>query len=323
MINTTPVELTNAQWAAIVEELGDPTFTIQDFTEVDAVLRSAQAALSDHPLHHPAIDALSVYDTSPEDDADIVVTLDVSGLRLTTEPIGIGIFRLANRTPGEPVIRAVIGELLLHRDRLLSNLTAATAPTQEPLGVVLTREQLEEWAGRPLTDDDVALLDDCIPNSSIPDAVGDIVAGLPSGFDPAVVALAEDALRSAIKRDFIAAAATVREIYSRFGSYGLGDAVITWCDALIVLLPPYPPGQPIDITWEAIDTGYITAISDEVHPAAVWATRMIAARAANNAADLQAATGAIPDEPGPAGGYLLVLLQMVALNIRTIATPTD
>ncbi len=47
--------------------------------------------------------------------------------------------------------------------------------------VEITREQLEAWAGRPLSDDEVARLDEAIPNSSIPEAVEAIVAS----FDPA------------------------------------------------------------------------------------------------------------------------------------------
>jgi hypothetical protein len=44
--------------------------------------------------------------------------------------------------------------------------------------VIITREQIECWAGRTLTDDEVSHLDDCIPNSSIPDAVADLAAGI-------------------------------------------------------------------------------------------------------------------------------------------------
>ncbi|SDT74204.1 hypothetical protein [Actinoplanes derwentensis] len=48
------------------------------------------------------------------------------------------------------------------------------------LTVEITREQLQEWAGRSLTDDDVYSLDDAIPNSSIPEAIAVIVDGLGS-----------------------------------------------------------------------------------------------------------------------------------------------
>lgn len=43
-------------------------------------------------------------------------------------------------------------------------------------GVFLTREQLEAWAGRRLSDDDLGRLDEAIPNSSIPEAIDAIVA---------------------------------------------------------------------------------------------------------------------------------------------------
>ncbi len=42
------------------------------------------------------------------------------------------------------------------------------------LTVQITRDQLESWAGRELTDEEVDRLDDCIPNSSIPEAIGEI-----------------------------------------------------------------------------------------------------------------------------------------------------
>lgn len=45
---------------------------------------------------------------------------------------------------------------------------------------LITREQLESWAGRPLDEDDLDRLDDAIPNSSVPDAIGEIVAGMDS-----------------------------------------------------------------------------------------------------------------------------------------------
>ncbi len=46
------------------------------------------------------------------------------------------------------------------------------------VGVTLTREDIEEWAGRPLTDEEVARLDDALPYSSVPEAVATIVGHL-------------------------------------------------------------------------------------------------------------------------------------------------
>lgn len=54
--------------------------------------------------------------------------------------------------------------------------SAIGAATHRP-GILLTRAQLETWAGRPLTDDDLARLEKCIPGSSIPDAIATIAAG--------------------------------------------------------------------------------------------------------------------------------------------------
>ncbi len=45
---------------------------------------------------------------------------------------------------------------------------------------LITREQVECWAGRPLTDWDLDRLDESIPHSSIPAAIGEIIAGMDS-----------------------------------------------------------------------------------------------------------------------------------------------
>lgn len=39
------------------------------------------------------------------------------------------------------------------------------------LGITLTRDQLESWAGRELTDEEVEALDRRIPDSSVPEAI--------------------------------------------------------------------------------------------------------------------------------------------------------
>lgn len=55
---------------------------------------------------------------------------------------------------------------------------ASVAPASRSDGVFLTREQLEAWTGYPLTDEEISRLDECIPHSSIPDAVSTIVDSL-------------------------------------------------------------------------------------------------------------------------------------------------
>lgn len=42
-------------------------------------------------------------------------------------------------------------------------------------GITLTHKQLEQWAGRPLTNDEVARLDAALPHSSLPDLIWTVV----------------------------------------------------------------------------------------------------------------------------------------------------
>lgn len=55
----------------------------------------------------------------------------------------------------------------------------ATTPAGVSDGVTLTREQLSAWAGRQLTDSEIAELDTAISNSSIPEAISVIADNLP------------------------------------------------------------------------------------------------------------------------------------------------
>lgn len=56
--------------------------------------------------------------------------------------------------------------------------TAHIVPTQPDArtrpGITITRDQLERWAGQPLTDGQAAEIQDCIPTSSIPEAIATI-----------------------------------------------------------------------------------------------------------------------------------------------------
>ena len=63
---------------------------------------------------------------------------------------------------------------------LANEITTRLAPAHgdDRPTVTIIREQLECWAGRPLSDDEVSDLDDRIPQSSIPDAIGNIVASI-------------------------------------------------------------------------------------------------------------------------------------------------
>jgi hypothetical protein len=48
-------------------------------------------------------------------------------------------------------------------------------------GVTIAREQLEAWAGRPLSDDEVQRVADSLPNASVPEAIATIVDSLTEG----------------------------------------------------------------------------------------------------------------------------------------------
>ena len=93
----------------------------------------------------------------------------------------------------QPIIDALGGGVSAHTARMLHRIgfefghnacltlareiaTRVTVASDARPTVIITRDQIECWAGRELTDDEVSTLDDCIPQSSIPDAVGDIVA---------------------------------------------------------------------------------------------------------------------------------------------------
>lgn len=46
------------------------------------------------------------------------------------------------------------------------------------LTVTITRNQLECWAGRKLTDDEVSHIDDALPNTSLPDLIATVASNL-------------------------------------------------------------------------------------------------------------------------------------------------
>ncbi len=53
-------------------------------------------------------------------------------------------------------------------------------PAEPAPGQLITREQAENWARRPLSDNDIARLNSAIPHSSIPEAIETITASFDS-----------------------------------------------------------------------------------------------------------------------------------------------
>lgn len=69
----------------------------------------------------------------------------------------------------------------LEREPGDGDLTVLSPP---PDGILITRQQLDEWAGRPLLDDELDRLRGALPHSSIPDAIGTIVDGFAAAPSP-------------------------------------------------------------------------------------------------------------------------------------------
>lgn len=64
-------------------------------------------------------------------------------------------------------------------DAAIETLTSAAETINNMIvGLVLTREQIECWASQPITGEVLERLDEAIPNSSIPEAIGVIVDSL-------------------------------------------------------------------------------------------------------------------------------------------------
>lgn len=91
---------------------------------------------------------------------------------------------------GQRLLRAsmVTGRDLINNDRLFTvvmalYLEAFTAGALFTAGQSVTRDQLAQWAGGELTADELSRLLEAIPNSSIPDAVGEIMASIRAEID--------------------------------------------------------------------------------------------------------------------------------------------
>lgn len=69
----------------------------------------------------------------------------------------------------------------LAKQRVLLGITPKVEP--ERAGITLTRDQLEAWACRTLTDEEVEALDMAVPDSSIPEAIGTIADSLADSDD--------------------------------------------------------------------------------------------------------------------------------------------
>lgn len=152
MASLNPLTFTDAQWTAIAAACKDVDRTaITDFDDIQDLLTNAQHALAwlpeTDPLNCPELLDISVWDTSDANNWTFLIRADLSELTLTTEHLAIGPFADGEAAAGEPFIRAVLGEILQHRNQLarrflLTALDIDLADYAEHLG--LSVEDLDE-----------------------------------------------------------------------------------------------------------------------------------------------------------------------------------
>lgn len=124
-----PPSLTPAQWAVVLCVSSDyDGFSVEEFTDIETVLLDAQSTLgrlpTDHALALPEVRQIEVWDTSDAQNTDLIITVDLPGLRLASDRVEVSSFARAG-LDGSDAAQAVLGELLGHRNRLLADLAAA------------------------------------------------------------------------------------------------------------------------------------------------------------------------------------------------------
>lgn len=134
--------------------------------------------------------------------------------------------------------------------------------------------------------------------------------------NPRAMELAGVALYAAMADDTDKAVDAVKAISEETGGEGLMDAILGWCDTLIVRTPDLEIGKPVKIAWMEAETRRINDGPHEVRPTARWAGRLLAARAADDHDTFMALMDSIPHGPKDVGDHVWELVQMVALNLR-------
>jgi len=136
--------------------------------------------------------------------------------------------------------------------------------------------------------------------------------------------LAQIALYAEMANKTDEAVKALKAISDETGGEGLMDAILGWCDTLIGNTPGIEVGKPVKVAWMEAETRRINSGPDEVHPTAVWAGQLIAARAADDADTFHALLESVPHQPPTAmGDHVYALLQMVSLNLREVVKARD
>ena len=115
--------------------------------------------------------------------------------------------------------------------------------------------------------------------------------------------LAGAALQGAVAQDLPATAAAMNAISAEYGSEGLTEAIIAWCDALTA-----GPG------W--VDETGLARTADDVDPQVRWAGRIVMARAREDKDTFDALIAALPDDGMAGSQHLAVLLNLIAKTLH-------
>lgn len=136
-----------------------------------------------------------------------------------------------------------------------------------------------------------------------------------------VVALAGQALKAAMDGDEAAAAEAVEQIDRDHKPDGILVAVLAWCDTLVLRWPGAGldgapgPDAVVKPTWFDAEAGQIRR-PEEVAAPALWAGRLLAARAVMDHDACKALFMAVPEDQ--AGEHVMAMLYIAAANLRAI-----
>lgn len=128
-----------------------------------------------------------------------------------------------------------------------------------------------------------------------------------------IMFLAGAALQGAVAQDLAATAAAMNAISAEYGSEGLTEAIIAWCDTLTAAYPL--PAGDLTGTGRVDETG-LARTAEDVDPQVRWAGRIVMARAREDKDTFDALIAALPDDGMAGSQYLAVLLNLIAKTLH-------
>lgn len=126
MFLTAPLALTEEQWKHLTRPHEFDQFTVSGADDVDLLLSHVLDTLGylpvEHPLLFPPIRDMAVYEATHGGGRAFVVAFTVDAVTVTTERIHLDGFADVNHTPGAPVMRAVLTQILHSLNQALGDL---------------------------------------------------------------------------------------------------------------------------------------------------------------------------------------------------------